>query len=77
MKKHELKIYPEYFWPVLQLQKTFEIRRNDSDFQVEDVLVLREYNPLTESYSGFVVEKTITYITNYAQKENYVVLAII
>jgi hypothetical protein len=77
MKKHELKIYPEYFWPVLHCQKTFEIRRNDIDFQVGDILVLKEYNPLTESYSGFVVEKTITYITDYAQKENYVVLGII
>lgn len=74
-KQHYLDIYPQYFAPVVEGLKTFEIRRNEG-FEVGDALVLREYDPETSEYSGHYVEKTVVYITNYAQKENYVVLGI-
>lgn len=76
MKTHDLKIYPEYFWPIVNGIKTFEIRRNGNNFQVNDVLCLREYNPATESYTGSYIVKTVIYICDYAQKENYVVMSI-
>ena len=74
---HDLKIYPEYFWPVVQGIKTFEIRKNDSDFQIGDTLLLREYDPLIEEYTGNEITKKIIYMTSYAQRENYTVLAIV
>lgn len=74
---HKLKIQPEYFKEVCTGMKSFEIRRNDRDFKVGDKLLLQEYLPDSESYTGRVVERKITYITNYAQKDNYVVMAIV
>lgn len=43
--KHELKIWPQYYGPVAEGLKTFEIRKNDRGFQAGDDVVLREYNP--------------------------------
>lgn len=52
MTIHELKTWPAFFWPVVHGDKTFELRKNDRDFQVGDVLVLREWDPVTEQYTG-------------------------
>jgi len=73
---HMLKILPRYFEAVLSGDKTFEIRDNsDREFQTGDLVVLREMD-ITKSvfqFTGRSVEKQITYVTNFAQKENYVV----
>lgn len=76
-KTHCLKILPKYFNDVQSGVKTFEIRKNDRDFKVGDYLLLEEYLPDKEKYTGRKVEKKITYITDYAQKNNYIVMAII
>lgn len=73
MKVHDLKILPEYFGPVAYGTKSFEIRKNDRDFQVDDILLLKEYNG---AYTGREALMQVTYITDYEQKDGYVVLAI-
>ncbi|EKE9396609.1 DUF3850 domain-containing protein, partial [Listeria monocytogenes] len=40
---HELKILPEYYEDIVAGRKTFEIRKNDRDFQVGDYLILKEF----------------------------------
>ncbi|EKZ0538887.1 TPA: DUF3850 domain-containing protein [Listeria monocytogenes] len=72
-KTHELKIAPEYFEAVTEGRKTFEIRKNDRDFQVGDTLILREWDG---GYSGKEELFDVIYMTDYAQKDNYVVLGI-
>ena len=42
MKLHELKIEQKYFLEVILGRKTAEVRKNDRDFQVGDILRLRE-----------------------------------
>jgi len=44
-KAHTLKILPEFLDPIGNLEKTFEVRKNDRDFQVGDILHLREWLP--------------------------------
>jgi hypothetical protein len=73
---HELKTWPEYFDAVRDGRKTFEIRRNDRDFKVGDVLLLQEYDLPTNQYSGYDVSRRITYITDYAQADGIVVMGI-
>lgn len=75
MKIHELKILPEYFTPVLQHKKNFEIRFNDRQFHVGDYIRLKEYNPDTKHYTGRSVDGLITYITKFNQKKGYVVFS--
>lgn len=74
MVVHELKLLPEYFEGVNEGVKTFEIRKNDRDYQVKDFLRLREFDG--EKYTGRELLREVTYKTNYEQKEGYVVLAI-
>ncbi|HDY1074723.1 TPA: DUF3850 domain-containing protein [Escherichia coli] len=71
---HELKILPEYFEAVVSGDKSFEIRKNDRNYQKGDILRLNEYQD--GQYTGDVYVAEITYITNYAQQDGYVVLGI-
>jgi len=77
LRCHELKVLPQYFEPLVKRIKTFEIRKNDRDFRVGDILVLKEFDPETNMYTGRIVERKVTYITNFAQQEGYVVMAIV
>lgn len=60
MTTHELKSWPEFFAPVLNGRKAFELRFNDRDFHVSDVLVLKEWDPLTEVYTGRELRAVVT-----------------
>ncbi|BDQ55141.1 DUF3850 domain-containing protein [Enterococcus faecalis] len=71
---HELKILPEYFEAVVSGNKRFEIRKNDRNYQKGDILRLNEYQD--GQYTGDVHVAEITYITDYAQQDGYVVLGI-
>lgn len=72
---HKLKIEPVFFEAVELGWKTFEIRKNDRGFQVYDILVLQEYK--NGKYTGKEIKKEVTYITNFNQKLDYVVMAIV
>ena len=62
MNRHELKTWPKYFAAVRSGQKRFEIRRNDREFKVGDILVLREFDPSTDTYTGQSEERQITFL---------------
>lgn len=46
MTIHDLKTWPEPFAAVVAGDKTHEARKNDRDYQVGDVLRLREFKPM-------------------------------
>lgn len=73
--RHDLKINTSYFLAVLDGDKTFEIRDNTNrGFQKGDSVILREVNDLGLKSNRWVKVR-ITYVLNYAQKEDYVVFS--
>lgn len=76
MKHHYLKILPKYYEAVLCGDKTFEVRFNDRDYQVNDVLHLQEFT--NNEYTGRELVKTISYILNNPDycKDGFVILAL-
>ncbi len=71
---HELKILPEYFAAIVSGEKRFEIRKNDRNYKVGDILRLMKYED--DNFTGDVHVSEITYITDFAQQDGYVVLGI-
>lgn len=51
-RTHSLKSWPRFFNPISMGHRTHELRRNDRDFQEDDVLELREFDPVTQNYTG-------------------------
>ncbi len=78
MKIHELKILEEYFNEVRMGNKTFEVRLNDRNFQVGDFLLLKEFDPDREIYSGSEILCKVTYILDSPifLKSGYIIMAI-
>ena len=76
--QHELKILPEYFTAIMFGKKNFEIRKNDRDFKVGDVLKLMEY--AGGKYTGSFIRREIVYIYhgdgNYGLEKGYCVLGL-
>lgn len=71
---HHLKINSEYFEAVLSGKKKFEIRYNDRNFKIGDSIILREITK-DRKYTGRKINGTITYITDFEQKEGFVVFS--
>lgn len=61
---HRLKIWPKYFKDVLSGAKTFEFRKDDRDppYRLGDGLVLEEWSPEHQGYSGESVTVIVSYI---------------
>lgn len=74
--QHSLKCHPDHYQKAAQGLKPFEIRLNDRDFNIGDKVFLKEYNPKTEEYTGECLVGQITCISDFQQKDNYVVLGI-
>ena|ERR1700733_1682712 len=66
-KEHELRSWPEFFKPIKEGTRTHELRRNDREFAVGDTLVLREFDPKTQIYTGEQCRVAITSITSFSQ----------
>jgi hypothetical protein len=61
---HELKTWPEPFQAVLDNAKHHEVRSEaDRNFAVGDMLLLREYVPSDQAYTGREVWVHVTYIS--------------
>lgn len=61
--RHDLKSWPVQFEAVLAGRKTHEVRVNDRDYRVGDCLVLAEYFPEHDGYSGRRILAEVTHIT--------------
>ena len=78
MKRIEKKVLPEYYVAARRREKTFELRKDDSCYEVGDILVLREWDG--EKYTGKKFSRVITYILRgvpeYGLMDGYCILGI-
>lgn len=70
-QKKELKMYPDFFATIQGERKSLETRKNDSDYQVGDLLTIKEYDP-SIGYTGKSQDRIITYTSNAGQKNGYI-----
>ncbi|MEV0669375.1 DUF3850 domain-containing protein [Mycobacterium sp. NPDC050441] len=61
---HSLKSWPQFFHAIVAGDRTHELRRNDRNFRVGDLLVLAEFDPLVEEYTGATCTAEVTSITS-------------
>lgn len=79
MKEHALKTWPDFFDAMLSGKKRFEIRKNDRDFQVGDRLLLREWIPSGEFYTGRKAYFYVDYILDapkFGMRSGFVVMSV-
>lgn len=62
MTEHILKCWPEFFQETWEGRKTFELRKNDRDYQVGDTIILREWDNVAERYVGRRITGEIVYL---------------
>jgi len=56
------KIWPEFYQLILEGKKKYELRLGDFECKLGDILVLQEWNPETEEYTGRELEKKVTHV---------------
>lgn len=62
MTIHKLKTWMPYFDDIKAGIKTFEVRKNDRNFQISDKLLLQEYDQEKKVYTGREVCVEVSYI---------------
>lgn len=76
---HDLKTWPEYFEAVASGAKPFEVRKDDRDFSVGDILHLLEYVPEEARFTGRHLQRAVTYRLagpQFGIQEGFVVLGL-
>ena len=75
MATHQVKCWPAQFEALADGRKHHEVRRNDRDYQVGDVLMLHEFIPddpemaaetgrgVSGHYTGRALERHVTWVT--------------
>jgi hypothetical protein len=63
---HDVKSWPEFFSPIIAGVRSHELRVNDRNYAVDDLLRLHEWDPKIEDYTGRTAVVRITSITSHA-----------
>jgi len=75
---HKLKTLPQYFEEVAANRKPWELRKNDRNFKVHDILILQEYIP-EEGYTNRELRVKVIYIFKggrYGLAEDYCIMSV-
>ena len=75
---HILKTWPLFFEAVKDGKKQFEIRFDDRGYAAGDHLVLREYDPEKNKYTGEAIIVGVTWVIGITQglQSGYVVMSL-
>lgn len=58
---HNLKTWPVFYDAVIAGIKTFEVRKDDRNFKEGDILLLQDYDPETDKFSGDQITVKVVY----------------
>ncbi len=58
----EKKTWPEYFEKILSGEKTYDFRLADFECNPGDTLVMKEWDPQTEEYTGREISKIVGFV---------------
>ena len=58
---HNLKIWPSFFEAIVDGSKTFELRHDDRDYKVGDILLLKEWTDVRK-FTGRELKRVVTYV---------------
>ncbi|VVB78946.1 Uncharacterised protein [uncultured archaeon] len=59
------KVWPEYFQLILNGKKNVEVRLADFNIKEGDILILEEFDPETDTYTGRKIRKTAKEIIKF------------
>lgn len=79
VRVHNLKTWPEMYQAIVDGRKNFEVRLNDRDYKVGDVLILWEWDPFTSKGSGRGITRKVTFVLDepgFGLKPGYVCMAL-
>jgi len=77
MAVHYLKTWPGPFQAIWDGDKNYEFRKDDRKFGLMDLLVLQEWDPKTEKYTGRQLDRIVSYIMRegFGLPEGYVIMS--
>lgn len=77
---HTVKSVEPFFTDTWYSIKLFDVRPNDRGYQVGDLLLQKQYDPVQDSYSGRFILARITYVAGPQQHiplhEDFVILGL-
>jgi len=79
MKLHELKIKKKYLIAITEGRKTFELRKNDRDYQEGDLIsfkVLYDDGTIREIYTVYRITYVLKDVPEYGLQDGYCILGI-
>jgi ParB family chromosome partitioning protein len=62
MAVHHLKSWPEFFKAIANGDKTFDLRRDDRNYAVDDHVTFEEFRPGVGEYTGVTATRRIAYV---------------
>ena len=78
ISKIKKEIFPEYFEAVRDGRKTFELRKDEDNIQVGDLLILREWDG--EKFTGRAIHADVMYVLRdvpqYGLMDGYCIIGI-
>lgn len=61
---HKLKSWTPFFKAIKKGEKMHDLRVDDRNYKIGDILILEEYDPFLGEYSGNTCKVVVTYITS-------------
>lgn len=71
---HKLKIESSFLDKIMDGTKKYEIRKDDRDFQVNDVCEFKEYDPVAQNYLSRSVQLVIIDVFGRKEEEKKFVI---